>query len=93
MRISERNFLAQSGLDRERLDLWINEEWLIPDKLGGEFGFTDIDIARARFIRDLQDDFGVNAEGVDIVLHLVDQLHGIRRTLFELRQLVDAQSE
>ena len=93
MRISERDFLAQSGVDRERLDVWIDEEWLIPDKLAGEFGFADIDIARARFIRDLQEDFGVNTQGVDIVLHLVDQLHGIRRTLFELRQLVDAQSE
>ena len=93
MRISERDFLARSGVDRERLDVWINEEWLIPNKLAGEFGFTGIDIARARLIRDLQENFGVNTQGVDIVLHLVDQLHGIRRTLFELRQLVDAQSE
>ena len=93
MRISEQDFLARSGVDREQLDVWINEEWLIPNKLAGEFGFTGIDIARARFIRDLQENFGVNTQGVDIVLHLVDQLHGIRRTLFELRQLVDAQSE
>lgn len=93
MRISERDFLTQSGVNRERLELWINEEWLIPNKVAEEFGFTDIDIARARFIRDLQEDFGVNTQGVDIVLHLVDQLTGIRRTLFELRQLVEAQSE
>ncbi|CAN5294339.1 chaperone modulator CbpM [soil metagenome] len=93
MRISERKFLALSGLDPERLNLWIDEEWLIPGKSAEEFDFANIDIARARFIRDLQENFGVNNEGVGIVLHLVDQIHGIRRTLAEMRQLVDAQSE
>lgn len=93
MRISERDFLARSGVDRERLDVWIDQEWLIPSRFAENLGFADIDIARARFIYDLQEDFGVNSEGIGIVLHLVDQLHGMRRTLTELRQLVDAQSE
>ena len=36
--------------------------------------FSDTDAARAHLIRDLKTDFGVNDEGVDVVLHLVDQL-------------------
>jgi len=36
-------------------------------------------------IRDLKADFGVNDEGVDVILHLVDQLHGLRRALEQLR--------
>lgn len=46
---------------------------------------SDIDAARALFIRDLQGDFGVNDEGIDLVLHLVDQVHGLRRALAVLR--------
>ena len=47
--------------------------------------FSDMDIARARLIKPLQTEFGVNDEGVDIVLHLMDQLHGLRHVLAELR--------
>lgn len=46
---------------------------------------SDVDAARALFIRDLQGDFGVNDEGIDLVLHLVDQVHGLRRALAVLR--------
>ena len=46
---------------------------------------SDIDAARAVFIRDLQGDFGVNDEGIELVLHLVDQVHGLRRALAVLR--------
>jgi chaperone modulatory protein CbpM len=45
-----------------------------------------MDIARACLIRDLKTDFGVNDEGIDVILHLVDQLHGLRRTLEQLRK-------
>jgi chaperone modulatory protein CbpM len=43
-----------------------------------------MDVARAHFIRDLKADFGVNDEGVDVILHLVDQLYGLRRVLEQL---------
>ena len=46
----------------------------------------EIDIARARPIRDMQTDLGVNDEGVDIALHLIDQLHEMRRTIAGLRK-------
>jgi chaperone modulatory protein CbpM len=67
------------------MELWIERHWLVPGRRGEEPALTDLDAARARFIRDLQDDFGVNEEGVDLVLHLVDQLHGMRQALGQLR--------
>ena len=48
--------------------------------------FSDMDVARAHLIRDLKGDFGVNDEGVDIILHLVDQLHGLRRAFAQLHR-------
>jgi chaperone modulatory protein CbpM len=38
-------------------------------------------LARAQLIRDLRDDFGVNDEGISVVLHLIDQMHGLRRSM------------
>jgi chaperone modulatory protein CbpM len=43
-----------------------------------------MDIARARLIRDLTHDLGVNDEGVAIILDLIDQMHGLRHTLREV---------
>ena len=39
---------------------------------------------RAFFICDLKAEFGVNDEGIEIVLHLVDQMHGLRRAMLAL---------
>ena len=50
--------------------------------------FSEIDIARARLIRDLKMDLGVNDEGVGVILNLLDQLHGMRRNLMDLREVV-----
>jgi chaperone modulatory protein CbpM len=93
MKISKEEFLSLSGMGHEMLDVWIEEEWLIPSGSSPELSFSEIDIARARLIRDLQVDFGVNDEGVGVILNLVDQLYGMRRTLMELRHAVRTTSE
>ena len=46
-----------------------------------ELAFTDMDLARANLIRDLKDKMGVNDEGLGVVLHLLDQMHALRRAL------------
>jgi chaperone modulatory protein CbpM len=43
-----------------------------------------VDLARAQLIRDLREDIGVNDEGVSVILHLLDQVHGLRRSMQEL---------
>jgi chaperone modulatory protein CbpM len=73
-----REFISRSHLDTPTLNAWIEAEWLLPLASGKTFQFSDADLARARLIQDLKIDFGVNDEGIAIILHLLDQLHGLR---------------
>jgi chaperone modulatory protein CbpM len=93
MKISKDEFLSLAGMEHETLDAWIEQEWLRPRGSLVDLSFSDIDIARARLIRELRIDFGVNDEGVGVILNLVDQLYGLRRTLIELRQAIRITSE
>jgi chaperone modulatory protein CbpM len=85
MIIDVAEFLTRSGIEAQTMELWIERRWLVSLRQGEQPALTDLDAARARFIRDLKDAFGVNDEGVDLVLHLVDQLHGMRQVLGQLR--------
>jgi len=84
MMISKQEFLVRARLERETLEAWIEEEWLIPGESAGEVTFSDADVARAQLIGDLKNDLGINDEGVGVVLNLVDQMHGLRRVLTEV---------
>jgi chaperone modulatory protein CbpM len=81
MIISKVEFLYRSHLDQQTLELWIAEEWLVPQGPETEPAFSEADIARAALIRELQEDLGVNAEGVGVILNLLDQMHGLRMAL------------
>ena len=81
MTFATAEFLVHAQLDRQTLDVWIEEGWLIPGGSEVEHVFYEADLARVQLIRDLIEDLGVNAEGVGIVLNLVDQLHGLRSAL------------
>jgi chaperone modulatory protein CbpM len=78
---TEQEFLARARLDRRTLSVWIEEEWVIPARSADELAFTDMDVARAELIRDLKDKMGVNNEGLGVILHLLDQMHSLRRAL------------
>jgi chaperone modulatory protein CbpM len=78
---TEREFLERARLDRRTLSVWIEEEWVIPARSADELAFTDMDLARAELIRDLKDKMGVNNEGLGVILHLLDQMHSLRRAL------------
>ncbi|SPL62668.1 chaperone modulator CbpM [Ochrobactrum soli] len=84
--MTKREFLATSGLKGGTLEIWLRQEWIIPKRTAeGAVTFSDADIARARLIKELKKDFGANDAGVDVILHLLDQLHGMRRSLELLR--------
>jgi chaperone modulatory protein CbpM len=82
--MNDREFCTRVHLEVDVVERWIACGWLLPDRQTGESQFTDIDVARAHLIRDLAQRGGVNDEGVDIVLHLLDQLHGLRRSIADL---------
>ena len=86
--IDRQQFLVRAQLEIETLDVWIKEEWLVPreDATGQEF--SDVDIARAHLIKDLKHDLGINDEGIGVILNLIDQVHGLRRTLRDLLHTV-----
>lgn len=92
MIISKMDFLDRAQLDRETLEVWIEEEWLVPIGIPTDLTFSEADLARANLIRDLKQDLGVNDEGVGVILNLLDQVHGLRRALAEMLQTVRERS-
>ena len=86
MTMNKQEFLTRAGLQMQTLELWLEQRWLIPEQSSAGTNFSDMDVARARLIRDLKDDFGVNDAGVDVILHLLDQLHGLRRAIQQLHR-------
>ena len=83
MIISKLDFLSRTQLDQETLEVCIREEWLLPGEESGELAFSEIDLARAKLIRDLKNDLGVNNEGIGIILDLLDQMHSLRKAMAE----------
>jgi len=84
MTFSRVEFIARAKIDRKTLEIWIEEEWLVPQGASEASAFTESDLARVQLIRDLTHDLGVNAEGVGVVLRLIDQVHDLRKALADL---------
>jgi chaperone modulatory protein CbpM len=80
MTMEVREFLLEARVKTDALDAWIEAGWLVPRHNGKGRSFADIDVARAHLIRDLQM-MGVNEEAMPIILDLIDQMHGLRRTV------------
>lgn len=84
-------FCFASGIGKPTLQIWLDEGWLTaggmrertvaPAHSEAECVLSEVDLARARLIRDLIDEMGVNAPGIGIILDLVDQVHGLRAAL------------
>ncbi len=86
--MDKQTFMVSAGLQVRTLEIWIERQWLIPEDADTGASFSDRDIARARLIQELTSDLGVNDEGIDVILHLMDQLHGLRRALSDARDSV-----
>src|ERR1700674_126052 len=89
--IDTREFLMHARVETEVLEAWIEEGWLLPRADAQRF--SDVDLARVRLIHDLRERLGVNDEGVPVILDLVDQIHGLRRTLRDLVSALGAEPE
>ena len=93
MIISKLDFLYRAQLDQETLQVWIEEEWLVPGETAGEPAFSEADLARAKLIRDLKHDMGVNDEGVGIILNLLDQMHSLRKAMADMLPVMRERSD
>ncbi len=88
-----REFCLRAELEGETLEAWIAAGWLIPETGEGPRRFSEADLARAHLIRDLSRDLGVNDEGIAVILDLIDQVHGLRRSLRALSAALSALPE
>ncbi|SFM47048.1 MerR family transcriptional regulator [Methylobacterium pseudosasicola] len=91
--MDEREFLARADLRPDRLRIWLETGSLAPSFREGVWHYCEIDLARARLIRDLQDDLGINDEGIAVVLDLVDQVGGLRHVLQAVLRALRAQPD
>ena len=81
MMLKRTEFIARVNIDEETLEIWLSEQWILPLHEEDQEAFTEADIARARLIRELEHDFGINQPGVGVALHLLDQLHSANALL------------
>jgi chaperone modulatory protein CbpM len=80
-------------IDVKVLEVWVEQGWLLPQTRDGAHDFRDTDVARAQLILDLTRDMGVNDAGVDLIMDLIDQIHGLRGTLREMLAAMEEQDE
>ncbi len=85
MIITKKEFLARSGLQVQTLEFWIEQEWVVPEETPSGPGFSDADVARVHLIRELSEKVGANDAGIDVILHLLDEVHGMRRAFEQLQ--------
>ncbi|WP_046862661.1 chaperone modulator CbpM [Microvirga massiliensis] len=83
---SREEFCLRAGIAQTTLQVWVEEGWLAPREGDADLLLSEVDLARARLIRDLRESIGVNDEGVGVILNLLDQVHGLRAALFDLRR-------
>jgi chaperone modulatory protein CbpM len=88
-----REFLVRASVETDVLHPWIETGWLVPTDTEGRWTFREIDLGRAQLIQDLERDFGVNDEGIVLILDLVDRMSGMRRTLGHLAVAIRRQPD
>jgi chaperone modulatory protein CbpM len=82
--IKRQDFLLLIRIDNSTLDQWLDDDLLAPDRVENNLIFSEIDVARAHLILDLQNNMGVNNAGLSIILHLIDQMHSMRRLMSDV---------
>ena len=82
-----------AGLRRETLHVWIERGWLAPQQGRSGYRFREIDVARVRLIQEFCSDLAIDEDALDIILSLIDQIHGLRGELRRLADAISAQPE
>jgi len=84
--------VGEIGVPEADLRLWIEQRWVLPTRCDDMLMFDDVDLARARLIRELRTDMLVNEEAIPVVLSLLDQIHKLRSTLARVNAAIDQAS-
>jgi chaperone modulatory protein CbpM len=78
------------ALDGQVLRHWIEQRWIRPTLNEDEPLFDEADMARARLIAELRQDFNVGDEAMPVMLQLLDQVYALRKALNDLTQAIKA---
>jgi chaperone modulatory protein CbpM len=82
-----------TDIRRDTLYLWIERGWIVPEEGKAGFRFREIDVARVRLIREFRTELELDADALDVILPLLDQLHGLRDQVRRLADAVSRESE
>ena len=92
--MQEKDILGRfTGLRRGTLRVWIERGWVTPERVQGDYRFREIDVARIGLIFEFSTELELEEETIDMVLPLLDQVHGLRHQLRRLAEAVRAQPE
>jgi chaperone modulatory protein CbpM len=91
--MDDKEFCTHLGIDVTVVEFWITEGWLRPHMSAGRRDFRQADMARGRLILDLVQRMGVNDAGVDVVMDLIDQIHGLRDAVAMVKSAIETQDE
>jgi chaperone modulatory protein CbpM len=80
-------------LNRETLLVWIEQGWVMPERDQKGYWFREIDVARVGLIYEFSTVLELDAEAMDVILPLLDQVHGLRHQLRCLADAVSAQPD
>ena len=74
------------GMHEQSLRLYERRGLIAPQRTSGNVRrFSDADIDQIRFIKRLVDDLGVNLAGVEVIMHMRQQLLEAQREIEQLR--------
>ena len=94
MILREEQVVARVGrITITELRLWQSHGWIAPQRDAGGPVFDELDVARIGLVCDLREDMEIDEETIPVLLSLIDQVHGLRRSLKCLAQAVDEQPE
>lgn len=92
MKTLEETLAELSGMiDRPLLEKYIARAWVYPTYQEKLYYFHDIDIARIRLIRMLEQEMEVGVDAMDIILSLLDQLYSAHHDLHLLNEALKYQ--
>ncbi|MBC8268613.1 MAG: hypothetical protein H8E36_07695 [Rhodospirillaceae bacterium] len=92
--MGEREILGRyTDLRRETLHIWVERGWVLPERDQGGYRFREIDVARVGLIYEFSTELELDEDTMDVILPLLDQVHGLRHQLRCLADAVSAQPE
>ncbi len=85
MRQIELSFICEElELDEETVLSWVNCRLVQPADLDGPV-FDEEDFSRICLIADLRKTYNTNDESLEVIMHLVDQIHGLTSELKKIK--------